>query len=270
MPSRQGTYETGTEDLISEKLDGDVLVLTMNRPGSNNAVSFEMWRGFDEVLRQIEQDTPIRALILKGSKNMFSTGGDMKIPPAGGDGALAPAQRLEWGQRIISRLRELPVPTIAAVERGAYGVGWSIAMACDLIFVSREAKFGAPFVDFGLTPDGGAAWFLSKLIGRHRAAELVFTGRTISAEEAFSLGLVSRLCEPEHVVEDAIRFGQDIGKGNRQAVELTKRLLSSAEHGDLASSHALELAYCAILQKGEELQRAKAAFAARSAAKNKA
>lgn len=264
MASTHEQIDTGTEDLIAEKLEGDVLLLTMNRPSSNNAVSFDMWRGFDEVLRQIEHDTPIRALVLKGSKNLFSTGGDMKIPPSGGNGALSPAQRLEWGQRIIARLRVVPVPVIAAVERGAYGVGWSIAMACDLIFVSRKAKFGAPFVDFGLAPDGGSAWFLNKLAGRYRAAELLFAGRTIDADEAYELGLVSRLCDAETVIEDAVAFAQEIGKGNRQAVELTKRLLSLADHGDLSASHALELAYCAILQKGDELQRAKAAFATRS------
>lgn len=269
MPASPDIIDTGTTDLVAERHEGDIVVLTLNRPGSANAVSFEMWQGFDRVLGLLEHDTPIRGLVLKGSNSLFCIGGDMKIAPAGGEGALSPATRLEWGQRIITRLRALPVPVIAAVERGAYGIGWSIAMACDLIYASREAKFGAPFVDYGLTPDGGAAWFLNRLVGRHRAAELLFTGKTLTAQEAFDYGIVSKLCEPDDVISQAIAFAQGIGQGNRQAVELTKRLLHTADHGDLSASHALELAYCAILQKGDELQRAKAAFAARSKEKSK-
>ncbi|WP_280117209.1 enoyl-CoA hydratase/isomerase family protein [Sphingobium fuliginis] len=80
------------------------------------------------------------------------------------------------GQRIIGRVRALPIPTVAAVEGGAFGVSWSLAMACDMIFAADNARFGAPFLEFGLVPDGGAAWFLTRQLGRARAAEIVFSG----------------------------------------------------------------------------------------------
>lgn len=246
---------------IETRGDG-VIVATLNRPQAKNAVSFEMWKAFANLLDKLEQDTPARALVLTGAANFFSIGGDLKIPPAAGAGALAPATRLEWGQRVIARLMKLPVPVITAVEGGAYGVGWALALASDLIFAARDAKFGAPFVDFGLTPDGGAAWFLTRRIGRHRAAELMFSGRTLGGEEALALGLVSRLSSPGRALDDATVFAAAIGKGNRHAVELTKRLLQSAEAGQIGDCHALELAYCALLQGGEELARARAAFTA--------
>lgn len=256
---------TGTDQLRVESPHQDILVATLNRPEARNAVSFEMWQGFSALLDRLERDTPVRALVLAGAGGRFSNGGDLKIPPARGEGALGAAARLEWGQRIIARLQRLPIPVIAAVEGGAYGMGWSLALACDLVFAAEDAAFGAPFVDFGLAPDGGACWFLGRQLGRRRAAELVFTGRSIDAAEALALGLVSRTCPPGAAVETAVAFARRLGKGNRQAVELTKRLLHGSEGGTLEASHALELAYCAILQRGDELQRAREAFAARAA-----
>lgn len=249
--------------LLVERRANDVVLATLNRPEANNAVSFEMWQAFAHLLDELEHDTPVRALVVTGAGNLFSTGGDMKIPPARGEGALAPATRLEWGQRVIARLARLPIPVIAAVEGGAYGVGWSLVLAADIIIAGETAKFGAPFVDFGLNPDGGSAWFLTERIGRHRAAELLLSGRSIDAQEALALGLVSRLATPGTALSDALTFADGIGKGNRHAVELTKRLIHTAENSDLAATHALELAYCSILQRGDELARARAKFESR-------
>ncbi len=254
--------------LVIDTRDDGVVFVTLNRPEAKNAVSFEMWRAFAALLDQLEHESPVRALVIAGAGGFFSVGGDMKIAPAGGQGALAPATRLEWGQRIIARLTRLPIPTIAAIEGGAYGVGWSLALACDLIFAAEDARFGAPFVDFGLAPDGGAAWFLTRRIGRHRAAELLLSSRVIDAREALEIGLASRLTAPGAAADEALAFAASIGKGNRHAVELTKRLLHDAEAGALENCHALELAYCAILQRGDELARAKEAFAARSKPKS--
>lgn len=258
---------SGDSELIFEQRDGKVVLLTLNRPRAKNTVSFTMWEQFSRVLDMIENDTPPRALILCGAEGYFSNGGDVKTPPARGEGALALAARLEMGQRIIARLRALPVPTIAAVEGGAFGVAWSLAMACDLIFASENARFGAPFLDFGLVPDGGAAWFLGRQLGRHKAAEIIYSGRTLPAAEAMELGLVSRLVPPGFAVDTALRFAADIGKGNRHAVELTKRLLHLSETSDLATSHAMELVYCHTCQAGDEVKAAREAFIARAAAK---
>ncbi len=255
--------------LLIERRANQVVVATLNRPDTKNAVSFEMWQAFAALLTELEHDTPVRALVISGANNFFSPGGDVKAPPARGEGALAAAARLEWGQRVIARLRRLPIPVIAAIEGGAFGMGWSLELACDVIIASSAAKFGAPFVDFGLNPDGGAAWFLTQRAGRHRAAELLLSGRAIGADEAFGLGLVSKVCDPGAALADALAMADTLGKGNRQAVELTKRLLSCAESSDLTSIHALELAYCTILQGGDELARARAAFAAASAARKK-
>lgn len=241
--------------------------IILNRPRAKNTVSFAMWEQFSAALDVLENATPARLLIISGAEGYFSNGGDVKLPPARGEGALALAARLEMGQRIISRVRALPIPTVAAVEGGAFGVSWSLAMACDMIFAADNARFGAPFLEFGLVPDGGATWFLTKQLGRARAAEIIFSGRTLDAAEALSLGLVSRLVTPGTAVDDAMALGEVIGDGNRHAVELTKRLLQQAENGDLATTHALELVYCHSCQADEEVPRARERFKARAAAK---
>lgn len=260
---------TEQTDLLVERDDHDVVTVTLNRPKARNTVSFAMWEAFADTLTEIETGSPPRALIVCGAEGYFSSGGDVKVPPARGEGALARAKRLELGQRAISRIAALPVPTIAAVERGAWGVSWGLALACDVLIAGEGAQFGAPFLQLGLTPDGGVAWQLTRQLGRRRAAEIIMSGRTIPASEALSLGLVSRLVPDGQVLAEAQAFARGIGNGNRQATELAKRMLHEAEGGSLSSSLALELAYCHLTQSSEEAARAKEAFLAAAAARKK-
>ena len=255
--------------LLVEHGADDVVLITLNRPYAKNTVSFAMWEAFAAALTQIEEGTPPRALVIRGAEGYFSSGGDVKNPPARGEGALARGKRLEMGQRVIARLAALPVPTIAAVEGGAWGVAWGLALACDVLFAGASASFGAPFVNLGLVPDGGVAWYLTRQLGRRRASEIIYSGRTVTAEEAHSLGLVSRLVPDEEVVASALAFARGIGEGNRHAVELTKRMIHQAESSDLAGAHALELAFCHLTQGSEEAVRAREAFLARAAARKK-
>ena len=264
---QEKTAVSDAPELLFDVNDRGVAHIILNRPRARNTVSFLMWEQFGAALDALENATPARLLIISGAEGYFSNGGDVKLPPARGEGALALAARLEMGQRIISRVRALPIPTVAAVEGGAFGVSWSLAMACDMIFAADDARFGAPFLDYGLVPDGGAAWFLMRQLGRARAAEIIFSGRTLDAAEALSLGLVSRLVRPGTAVDAELALGETIGGGNAHAVELTKRLLNQAEKGDLATTHALELVYCHACQAGEEVPRAREMFKARAAAK---
>ncbi|MET0270732.1 MAG: enoyl-CoA hydratase/isomerase family protein [Sphingomonas sp.] len=253
--------------LLVERTDDDVVIATLNRRHAVNSVSFEMWEAFAAALDSLERETPARGLVITGAGGFFCIGGDVKLPPARGDGALAPAQRLEMGQRIIARIRRLPMPVVAAVEGGAFGIGWALALSADLVFASADAKFGAPFIDYGTVPDGGAAWLLERQLGRYRAAELILSGRTIAADEAERLGLVSRIVATGTALAEATAFLAAVGKGNRKAAELAKRLVHGAQDGGIEGSHALELAYCAICQTGDEVARARDAFIAQARAR---
>ncbi|TVV77271.1 enoyl-CoA hydratase/isomerase family protein [Sphingomonas solaris] len=253
--------------LLFERTADDVAIVTLNRRHAVNSVSFEMWEAFATALDTLERETPARGLVVTGAGGFFCIGGDVKLPPARGEGALAPAQRLEMGQRIVARLRRLPMPVIAAVEGGAYGIGWALALSADLVFAAGDAKFGAPFIDYGTVPDGGAAWLLERQLGRYRAAELILSGRTIAADEAERMGLVSRIVAKGTALGEATAFLGATGKGNRKATELAKRLIHGAQESSLEGSHALELAYCAICQTGDEVARARDAFIAQAKAR---
>jgi enoyl-CoA hydratase/carnithine racemase len=257
---------TQTDDarpiLIEEPHEGIVL-LTLNRPRARNAVSFELWQALGDALERIAAPTPPRAVVLAGSEGFFCAGGDIKTPPARGSGAAAAAARLELGQEVMGRLRALPAPVIAAVEGGAYGIGWSLALACDVIIASDASRFRAPFLSLGLVPDGGCAWLLQRALGRYRAAEILFSERIVPASEAAALGLVSRLVPTGTTVQAALDFAKACGGGTRHAVELTKRLLAAADSADLPAYGRLELAYGVLCQKGEEVARVRAAQAER-------
>lgn len=254
-------------DLLVEQSDDGIFVLRLNRPRAKNAVSFEMWERASAALDQLEAETP-RSVILAGADNFFSAGGDMKTAPGRGKSALAEAARLQMGQRIIARLRALPALCIAAVEGRAIGFGWGLALSCDLVIAADDAVFSAPFLRLGLVPDGGVAYYLARRVGRHRAAELMFSGRDLSAAEALGLGLASRVVSPGTAVAEAIAFSKRLGP--RHAAELTKRLLHVAEVSDMAELQALEAAYCHISYLDEESKEARAAFAARPRAGNSA
>lgn len=258
---------TETPDLVHERTDDDIVIATINRPRARNTASFGVWEAFARLLDLLEDETPVRALVLCGAENYFSAGGDVKNPPARGEGALRLGKRLELGQRVLARLQALPVPTIAAVEGGAWGVGWGMALSCDLLFAGKTAQFGAPFVNLGIVPDGGVAWHLVRQLGRRKAADILLSCRTLGAQEVLDLGLASHVVPDGQAVAAALAYARTMGKGNRQALELAKRMIAQAEGASLTDCMATELAYCHITQGGEELARARAEFIARSAAK---
>lgn len=244
-------------DVVCERLDNDIVCIAINRPHARNALSFTVWEGIAAALDEIERDTPPRAVILYGIGAYFSAGGDIKIPPARGEGALHRAARVEYAQRVIHRLRAIPAPTIAAVEGGAIGLAWSLALACDMVIASENVRFQAPFANMGIVPDGGLVWFLTRRLGRYRTSEIVFSGRVLDAVEAEAAGLVTRLVSPGRAMATALEMVATMGAGNRKALELIKRLVHQAETADLASVNATELAYCQISQSGEEIVRSR-------------
>lgn len=253
----QGVVLEGTGDVLLERLEHDVVRIVINRPNVRNALSFAVWEGIAAALDQIEQETPPRAVIICGAEGYFSAGGDIKVAPARGDGALHRAARVEMAQRVIHRLRAFPAPTFAAVEGGAIGLGWSLALACDMIIAADNVRFQAPFANMGIVPDGGLIWFLIQRLGRYRASEILFSGRVVDAAEAHAAGLTTRLVQPGRTVEIALEMAATLGSGNRRALELIKRLVHQAETSDLSDVNVTELAYCQISQGGDEIIRSR-------------
>jgi enoyl-CoA hydratase/carnithine racemase len=130
-------------------------------------------------------------------------------------------------------------------------------LASDMVVAADNARFQAPFANMGIVPDGGLVWFLTHRLGRYRASEIVLSGRVVGAIEAQAANLVTRLVEPGQALATAVQMAATLGSGNRQAVELIKRLVQQAETSDLPSVFATELAYAHIAQNGEEVVRSR-------------
>jgi 2-(1,2-epoxy-1,2-dihydrophenyl)acetyl-CoA isomerase len=229
--------------VLIERPEAGVVVLTLNRPAARNAVDWQTWELLGAAVTELADDDSCRAVVLTGAGGTFCAGGDVKSGPSRGSGLGAPAARLRIGQRVLDGLLKLPKPVLAAVEGPAVGIGWSLALACDLVLAARDATFGAPFVLRGLVPDGGAAWFLTRAVGRQRAAALLLTGEPLPAVEAAQIGLVSRLTDPGATLPVATELAGRLARGPAEALRLTKDMMRAAV--DLPLERFLEVEWLA-------------------------
>lgn len=225
-----GTYETLTVDD-----QGDVLVVAVNRPKALNALAGQvvedLW-ALTDVLQRVGQDGdwPIRGVIITGAgEKAFVAGADIReMMDMDAEQGEAYGRRM---QDVTVRLEGLPVPVIAAVNGFALGGGCELAMACDFIYASQNAKFGQPEVNLGAIPGFGGSVRLTHRVGIGMARELIYTGRMIDAEEAHRIGLVNRLFDDaDAVLEGAKATIGEIAAKSPTAVRICKRLMNDVTH----------------------------------------
>lgn len=198
-----------------------VLVVTLNRPQSLNAVDGSVREGLNAAFDTLESDATLDVAVLTGAGGHFCAGADIKRPP----GAPSPVDS-EGFASFTRRRRSKPV--IAAVEGWALGGGFELALACDMIVAARNARFGLPEVTRGLLPVEGGLYRPLHTLGRAVTLELVMTGRPLGAEHALTLGLVNRLTDPGWAVPEAMELAAEIGKNDQTAVRLGRRVVLSA------------------------------------------
>lgn len=249
---------TGDPLVVREARDGIALVM-LNRPEQRNALRYESWTELSNALNDSVADG-ISGIVIAGAGGFFSAGGDLKTGPAHGTGPMAPAGRVEHAQRVLEQLKAVPVPTIAAIEGAAVGLGWSLALSCDLVVAASDAFFSAPFVARAVVPDGGLAWRLTQQLGRHRAAALLLRGIRLPATEAQGLGLVTDIAEPGSAIDRAVDVARGLSGADAGAIEMTKRLINSAEAAQLAAFQPLELAIATVAQQRSAANAGRADF----------
>ena len=180
-------------EVLFEKESG-VALLTLNRPERLNAISVSMLAQLSERLIECDRDRDVRAIVITGAGRGFCAGLDLQDATAGtgigGGGGLPPSLELRSAPPIV--LHEIDKPTICALNGGAAGYGMDLALGCDVRIAGASGKLAAAFTKRGVLPESGGTWLLPRLIGWSRAAELIFTGRTLDAEQCLELGLVSR------------------------------------------------------------------------------
>src|SRR6266404_2833855 len=186
------TYET----LLVETA-GAVCTVTLNRPDSLNSLNNTMTAELAKVVQELRRDPQVRCVVLTGTGRAFSSGqdlGELKIKYSNPERALDLAEELRRRYNpIITGLRDLEKPVLAAVNGVAAGAGLSLALACDLRIASEKASFIEAFVNVGLVPDSAATFFLPRLVGLGKALEMCFTGEKVSAADALSFGLVNKV-----------------------------------------------------------------------------
>jgi enoyl-CoA hydratase/carnithine racemase len=208
---------------------GDVAVLRLSRGRSRNAVDPDM---LDQLHRALDSVTSsgAAALVITGQESYFGAGADIQQYVAG-DLDLLEAFTRHAGA-FCTRLRELPLPVIAAVEGYALGGAFEIVLSCDLVVASTAASFGLPELRLGLIPGWGGTQRLTALIGRTRANHAILTGHRISASEATNWGLISQTCAPGQALATALDTAETLALGPRVATSLAKRAIAAVEHPD--------------------------------------
>ena len=222
-------------DGLRVDVDGPVATLTLDRPEALNALTVAVKVALREALERITADRDIRAVILTGAGRAFCAGQDLAERERP-DAAPLDEELRERYNPIVLALRSMGQPVIAAVNGVAAGAGASLAFACDLRIMAPDARFVLSFGRIGLVPDSGATWFLPRLIGQARAAEVALVGDPISADEALRIGLVSRVVPADELMAEARALADRIATGAPLAMALTKGALERAATIDLATA----------------------------------
>jgi len=227
---------TAYETIRCEATDG-VTTITLNRPDSLNALNAGMRRELLAALRAAGKDEATRAVVITGEGRGFCSGADLR-----GGSAEREFRRVLTDEYnpLITAIRELPKPVIAAVNGVAAGAGASIAFACDLIVVAEQATFLMAFGRIGLVPDSGATRTLVRALGRHAAAEMIFTGEPLTAARAADAGLVAAAVPATALGDAANQLARRLANGPTRAFGYAKRLINAAEDEALAESMARE------------------------------
>jgi len=234
-----------------------VATISLNRPDSLNALNTAMRKELLAALKAASRDEAIRAVVLTGTGRGFCSGADLR--GGANERSFRAVLTAEYNP-LISAIRELPKPVIAAVNGVAAGAGVSLALGCDLVYAADEARFILAFVRIGLVPDSGAIHALVHALGRHRAAELAFTGDPLSAAEAAESGLINGVVPAAELASHVSGIAQRLAQGPTRAIGLTKRLINQADRPGFAESLSLEAALQELAGRTQDHAEGIAAF----------
>lgn len=255
--------------------DLGVVTLTLNHPETRNALTGTgIVEAMLDACHRIEHDPSVRAVIITANGPIFSSGGkidEMERQIGSGFGSDVLRQEYRQGiQRLPLAIHQIEVPTIAAVNGPAIGAGCDLACMCDLRIASENATFAESFVKVGIVAGDGGAWFLPRVIGMARAAEMSFTGEAIDAKTALDWGMVSRVVPAADLLSTAQTLARKMAVNSPPAVRMTKRLLREGQTSSLSNLLELSAAYQAIVHKTPEHAKIVKDFMAAKAARQAA
>ena len=246
------------ETIILSK-ENNIALIQFNRPKALNALNNALFDELDQALDQVASDGHIRVLVLTGAgEKAFVAGADIVELSR-----MTPLQGKNFsrkGQKVFSKIESLPIPAIAAVNGYALGGGSEAALACDFIYASEKAVFGLPEITLGLIPGFGGTQRLARLVGTCRAREMVFTGKNITAQQAYEYGMVNQLCAPEQLMETVMKTATLIASRGRASLRAAKEVILNGSNVDLETGCRIENDAFGLTMSSEDAKEGTAAF----------
>ena len=245
------TDEKGT---VSYQMDGPIGIITLSRPDKRNALTQHMFARLDEVVGDVEKNSDLRVLVIRGDSGSVFCAGDDLAELAAMD-VVQVRDFLIRAQGTFTRLEALRIPVVAAVEGHALGGGLELALACDLILASSNAALGLPETNLGVIPGLGGTIRLPRRVGLGRAKELVYSGRLVQADEAKNMGLVEAVYSAEEFDAKVMEFARSLASKSPSALALAKSTINRGMDASLEAGLALEreaFAYCFALPDAKE------------------
>jgi enoyl-CoA hydratase len=219
--------------------EGEIGILVMNRPKALNALNIETLREIQTGIEEVRGHSELRVLILTGSgEKAFVAGAD--IAEMKGMNSIEALNFSKLGHLTLKMIQDLDRPVIAAVNGYALGGGMEIALACDFIYASENARFGLPEVTLGIFPGFGGTQRLPRLIGKGKAKELILTGKMITAQEAFQLGILNRVFPQASLMEETKKVALQVAANGAIGVKLAKMVVDAGFNMDLTEACTLE------------------------------
>ena len=226
------------ENILLE-MDGAIATLTINRPDKRNAVNNATVEELDQALDQVEANQDLRVLILTGAgEKAFVAGADIKELDR--RDTILGRTETRRRQEVYTRIEQLDIPSIAAINGWALGTGLELTMVCTLRVASSSAKMGQPEVKLGIIPGAGGTYRLPRLVGMGRAMEMILTGEPVTADQALAMGLVNRVVPPEKLMEEVRTLAQTIAALPKLAVQYAKEAVLRCVEGSLVEGLAHE------------------------------
>ena len=226
--------------VLTAVLDG-IGTITLNRPEARNALSMEMRPALAAAIAQMRDDAQVHTVILTGAGGAFCSGGDISAMQDPSRTGLTFRNGMRELHQWFPELVNLEKPVIAAVDGPAFGAGLSLALAADFVLATRRAKFCAVFGRIGLVPDLGALHLLPRIVGQQKAKELVFTARTVDAQEAQQLGMVYDIVEDGAALTEAARaLARRFGEASTAAIGMAKTIMNQSFESDARTIAELE------------------------------
>lgn len=247
----------GYKNILFE-MSGGIATITFNRPKALNALNAALLDELKDALGNVADNEDVRVLVLTGAGDKsFVAGAD--ITELATFNTLQAKVFAGKGQSVISRIQELAIPVIAAVNGFALGGGSEMALACDFIYASENAMFGLPEISLGVIPGFGGTQRLPRLIGSNRAKEMIFTGKMIPAQEAEKIGLVNLVVPPASLMEETLKTAEAIAAKGKVSLRAAKQAIDNGLNVDLATGCRIEIdafAICMASEDGKEGTRA--------------